>query len=297
MFAFKIWGHFASFRDPLTISQNLSLLLPPKTTVGGMMASILGIENYFNDKNYFDFGYSCIVLNEIRKKSFSQNYIDKYTNKISKKLTAYDSVMKKYREVEKIKKKIEGLKDSKGLKQVQFAKRQDRIQKETLNYEKKLHSFFLELDKLHSKQNEIFIKSKPTNRELILTPSYLIVIDNFKYEQEIIDLLKKHQSIFPFYLGNSEFPGNFKYVEMDIIENSIDEVHSFTPNIDLIEFRSNQKYSNLTIPLKVEGNRQYRDFKKVIFSNKIIHLKKRINGVKIKLTLEEQGREFGCDFI
>jgi CRISPR-associated protein Cas5h len=49
MFAFEIWGKFASFRDPFTISQNISLPIPPKTTVAGMMASILGVENYFDD--------------------------------------------------------------------------------------------------------------------------------------------------------------------------------------------------------------------------------------------------------
>jgi len=50
-------------RDPITISQNLSLPLPPKTTIGGMMASILGINNYFEDEEYFDFAYSCIRNN------------------------------------------------------------------------------------------------------------------------------------------------------------------------------------------------------------------------------------------
>lgn len=81
MFAFEIWGNFASFRDPFTISQNISLPIPPKTTVAGMMASILGVEEYLEKEAFSDFEYSVVVLNPIRKKSFSQNYINDYTSK------------------------------------------------------------------------------------------------------------------------------------------------------------------------------------------------------------------------
>lgn len=81
MFAFEIWGKFASFRDPFTISQNISLPIPPKTTVAGMVASILGIEEYLGKASFSDFEYSVVALNPIRKKSFSQNYINDYTSK------------------------------------------------------------------------------------------------------------------------------------------------------------------------------------------------------------------------
>ncbi|MEA1899229.1 MAG: CRISPR-associated protein Cas5, partial [Thermodesulfobacteriota bacterium] len=81
MFGFKLWGRFGSFRDPITITQNMTFSIPPKTTVGGMLASILGIDynEYFNDNEYFDFGYSLVLKNPVRKKSFSQNYIMDYT--------------------------------------------------------------------------------------------------------------------------------------------------------------------------------------------------------------------------
>ena len=88
MFAFEIWGKFASFRDPFTISQNISLPIPPKTTVAGMMASILGIEEYFEDSAFSSFKYSVVVLNPIRKKSFSQNYINDYTSKVQRHLNS-----------------------------------------------------------------------------------------------------------------------------------------------------------------------------------------------------------------
>lgn len=81
MFAFEIWGKFASFRDPFTISQNISLPIPPKTTVAGMMASILGVEEYLGNEAFSAFDYSVVALNPIRKKSFSQNYINDYTSK------------------------------------------------------------------------------------------------------------------------------------------------------------------------------------------------------------------------
>jgi CRISPR-associated protein Cas5h len=88
MFVFEIWGKFASFRDPFTISQNISLSIPPKTAVAGMMASILGIEEYLGRDDFSDFGYSVVALNPIRKKSFSQNYINDYTSKVQTHLNS-----------------------------------------------------------------------------------------------------------------------------------------------------------------------------------------------------------------
>jgi CRISPR-associated protein Cas5h len=130
LLAFEIWGKFASFRDPFTISQNLTFNLPPKTTIGGMMASFLGLPNetkendiaYFDEKDFFDFHYSCIIKNPIFKKTFSQNYINDYTKSSATKL-----------------------------------------------------------DVLLKGQNKDFkVSPKPINRELLLNPKYLIIIDNFK---------------------------------------------------------------------------------------------------------------------
>lgn len=307
MFVFKIWGNFASFRDPLTISQNISLPLPPKTTVGGMMASILGIGNYFEEENYFDFDYSCVVLNEIRKKSFFQNYIEKYTSRVGTKLTSYETAIKKYREVEKVKEKLFSLKQEKqellgqiSLKKVQMTKLEKlplQIYKQVKTISKKCKILDQEIDKFQQKQNETFTKPKPTNRELILNPAYLIIIDNFKYEEVIVKLLKEHCSIFPFYLGNSEFGGNFQYIDAKIIQYEIDEVDSFTDNAEIIDFNFEQKYSNLTMPLKTVNNRQYKDFQKIIFSDKTIKLKEKIKGLKLEFLLDNKPMEIGCEFI
>jgi len=307
MFAFKIWGSFASFRDPITISQNLSLPLPPKTTVGGMMASILGIENYFNDDEYFDFGYSCVMLNEIRKKSFSQNYIDKYTSRVGTKITAYESAIKKYRDVEKAKEKLLKLKREKeelmaltSPKKAQIAKLEKRpkeIYKQLKMINKKCKILQDEIIKWEKKKNETFTKPKPTNRELILNPSYLIIIKNFKYEEQIIKYLKNHSAIFPFYLGNSEFAGNFRYIDAEIISDKIDRVDSFTKNIGLIDFEFEQTYSNMTMPLRAIKERQYKEYQKVVFSDKSIKLKEPIEGLKLELSLDNQKVEFGCEFI
>lgn len=88
MFAFEIWGKFASFRDPFTISQNISLPIPPKTTVAGILASILGVEEYLEESEFSDFDYSVVPLNPIRKKSFSQNYINDYTSKVQTQINS-----------------------------------------------------------------------------------------------------------------------------------------------------------------------------------------------------------------
>lgn len=307
MFAFKIWGNFASFRDPITISQNLSLPLPPKTTVGGMMASILGINNYFEDNDYFNFDYSCIMLNEVRKKSFSQNYIEKYTTRVGTKITAYENSIKKYRDVVKTKEKLLNLKQEqeellklvfpKKAQIVKLEKKPKEIYKQLKILNKKCKILQEEIVKLEKKKSETFTKSKPTNRELILNPSYLICIDNFKYEKRLVELLKQHHSIYPFYLGNSEFAGNFEYIESRVIENKIDRVDSFTKSIEMIDFESEQKYSNFTMPLKVIGLRQYKEYQKVVFSDKTIMLKKKIEGLKLKLMLNNQEVELGCEFI
>ncbi len=307
MFAFKIWGNFASFRDPITISQNLSLLLPPKTTVGGMMASILGIEDYFNDSEYFDFGYSCIVLNGARKKSFSQNYIEKYTNRVGTKITTYEGVMKKYREVEKAKEKLLKLKKEKedlltltSLNKTQTRKLETipkNIYKQLKMIHKKCDTLQSEIIKWEKKKSKTFTKPKPTNRELILNPCYLIIIRDFKYKEQIIKHLKEHRTVFPFYLGNSEFAGNFKYIDAEILNDKIDRVDSFTQNIELIDFTFDQVYSNVTMPLRAVGERQYKAYQKVIFSDKTIQLKKPIEGRQIVFMLNNNKIKLSCEFI
>lgn len=91
MVAFEFRSRFGAFKDPLTISQNITLSIPPKTAVGGIMAAILGIDDYQDDAEFFSFTYSVIVPSELRKKSFSQNYINDYT---AKSLTQLNLLMK-----------------------------------------------------------------------------------------------------------------------------------------------------------------------------------------------------------
>ncbi len=87
MVAFEIRARFGAFRDPFTISQHLTLPFPPKSAVAGLLAAILGETDYLEDRRYRDFTYSVIVRNPVRRKSFSQNYINDYTQKSKARLT------------------------------------------------------------------------------------------------------------------------------------------------------------------------------------------------------------------
>ncbi|NLU35396.1 MAG: CRISPR-associated protein Cas5 [Wolinella succinogenes] len=236
MFAFKIWGDFACFRDPLTISQTVTFPFPPKTTVGGMMASIMGLEwsEWMEDESYFDFKYSVVLLNPIRKKSFVQNYINDYTKHVEGKL----------------KSKLErGLREAKN-------------------------------------------PQKQISRELILNPKYLIVIDKFKYESEVLEPIKNHESKFPFYLGNSEFLGNFKYIEASFEKQDVSNLHSFTKQTDNIDFmQAERKYTNTKMATKVIAGRLYRDYENFVICNKDIVLKSSFDGIAVKTA---EG-EFFCE--
>ncbi|MCR8684683.1 CRISPR-associated protein Cas5 [Campylobacter ureolyticus] len=86
MFAFKIWSKFGAFKDPMTISQNITLNFPPKTAVAGMMAAILGVDEYLKDDGFNSFKYSVVTNSNTLKKSFSQNYINDYTKKTNSHL-------------------------------------------------------------------------------------------------------------------------------------------------------------------------------------------------------------------
>ena len=132
MFGFKLRGNFATFRDPLTITHNLTLPIPPKTTTGGIMAAILGIDynDYFKDDEYFDFQYSLITQKLIRKKSFAQNYIADYTDRSAKKL----DVMIDYYST---KKNLMELTDERG--KLLFIKNPTKVEeKKTIAIEKKI---------------------------------------------------------------------------------------------------------------------------------------------------------------
>lgn len=227
MFAFKIWGKFACFRDPLGISQNITLPIPPKTTICGMLAALLGIDNYLNDDRFDDFKYSVILDTPILKKSFSQNYINDYT----------------------------------------------KFTKSHLN---SLLKFDMQKISLGLRDNKA--PQKPINRELLIYPKYIIFIDKFKLEDEAIYNLKNRISKFPFYLGNSEFAGNFEFIEIvNFTNKNFDEVSidSFVPQSKAhnICFDENILYSPICFAGSLDNDRSPKTHINLIFSNNQIRAK------------------------
>lgn len=246
MFAFEIWGRFAAFRDPFTISQNITLPIPPKTTVAGMMASILGVENYFADSAFTTFEYSVITLGSASKKSFSQNYINDYTSKVQTHINSLKKL-----EYEKI---STGLRDGKS-------------------------------------------PQKPINRELLLNPKYVIIIKDFAYEEKIMHHLKERISIFPFYLGNSEFAGNFKFIEITNFTNedaAQAKVDSFILESDLenITFEEGIRYSTITFATTLNQERTPLALSSVVIGSKPISIK---NLTIAKITCQDN--TYRCRFL
>ncbi|MBN1798038.1 MAG: CRISPR-associated protein Cas5 [Spirochaetales bacterium] len=277
MFALKLWSNFGVFRDPLTITQNITFMIPPKTTIGGMLASIIGIdyEDYFNELDYFSFNYSVVLdeVNTIRKNSFSQNYVEDYTKNAEIKFNAIDDLFSKENDI------TEDLSNMKSLTDTKLA--------EYKKLDKKLSKFFNDI-------SGKMTKPKPIFRELLINPNYLIFINNFKHEKEIIPLMKKHYSSFSLYMGNSEFPANYEFLECkEVNKEQLYEINSFTKNLDKIKFEDNRKYSTVYFATKVVGRREYRDYKKLVICNKPISFKEAIQGYHIKLSTGV----YNCEFV
>lgn len=236
MFAFKIWGKFGSFKDPMTISQNITVDFPPKTAVCGMLAAILGVDNFLKDREFSDFTYSIVFSKSIAKKSFSQNYINDYTEKTNSKL--------------------------------------DNLQK-------------LNFINIKDGLRDIKAPQKPINRELLINPSYLIFINNFKFENEIIHNLKNRIIKYSLYMGNSEFAANFKFLEIEKYDlKNFDEVmlDSFVEQdlVSKIEFEDNVLYKNNQISTKLNEDRSPISFLNLINSSSKIKLKN-IKAYEIKI--------------
>lgn len=227
MFAFKIWGKFACFRDPLSISQNITLPLPPKTAIGGMLAALLGVDDYLGDDNFMDFKYSVVLEGIVLKKTFSQNYINDYTKKTKTHLNSLKN---------------------------------------------------LDMQKISSGLRDRSAPQKPINRELLIDPKYTIFIDKFKFENKAIDSLKNRISKFPFYLGNSEFAGNFEFMEIvNFTYKNFDEVgiDSFVPQSKAhnICFDGNILYSPICFAGSLDNDRSPKTHINLIFSNDQIRAK------------------------
>jgi len=214
--------------------------------VAGMMASILGVEEYFDDEAFSTFSYSVVVLNPIIKKSFSQNYINDYTSKVQ---THINSLKKS-----DFSKVSTGLRDKKS-------------------------------------------PQKPINRELLLNPKYLIVIKEFKYEKQIISYMNDRISKFPFYLGNSEFSGNFRLIELKNVHKEIlktAKLDSFILEEDLkqVDFKEGVRYSTISFATKLSKSRTPIESTSVIVGSEPITMKE----ASVDIITTQLGK-YHCRFI
>ena len=260
MLGFKIWSRFGVFRDPLTITQNITFPLPPKTTIGGIMAAVLGIDynDYFCDPEYFLFEYSAIPLNPVRKKSFAQNYVKKYTERGYSKINA----IRKINNLEKL-----GKNESLALKNFKF--------------------------QIEGSQ-DYKTATAPIFRELLCDPAYLIFIRNYKHEEKLKRALEDHTTGFALYMGNSEFPANIAFIPItssEILKGSV--VDSFTTHPDLIEFEVNKRYTNLHFATLASDDREYSQYRKIIFSESGVLLKEPVEALKITT----ENKTYVCEFI
>ena len=291
MFCFKLWSNFGVFRDPLTITQNLTFPIPPKTTIGGMMASILGIDynEYFNDPEYFDFKYSLVLEKAIRKKSFTQNYVADYTKKSETKITAMGKFLKTRKKYNELVQEKERLKDC-----------SDPSKKEEtflMTADQKIETEFKKLGKSADNCSKVFNNSfrspKPIFRELLINPEYFIFVKDFKYEEQIIPLLQTHSSAFYFYMGNSEFPANYRLLDCEWELEGSNILNSFTSKPSKIVFEGGKKYTNVYMATKTIGEREYRDYKSFILCDKPILLKDKNQAIAVKTN----AGKYYCEFV
>lgn len=295
MFGFRLWGKFAAFRDPLTITQNISLPIPPKTTVGGIMAAILGIDynDYLEDEDYFQFKYSLVLVKPVRKKSFVQNYLMDYTKKSEKKFNAMKEFSEAKVECAKLNSEKAALLEKENLSKLE-EKKLVGIEKKIETKQKGLEKKFQRFNSIASKPfwEKAQEKTKPIFRELILDPEYFIFIKDFKYENKLIEYLENHFSVYNIYLGNTEFAANFENIEIEPEKILLRNLNSFTAQPDKIKFEVG-KYTNIYAATRVVGKREYRDYKKLIICDLGIKLKDAIEGYRIKT---KQG-VFNCEFV
>ncbi len=291
MFGLKLWSRFAVFRDPLTITQNLTFPIPPKTTIGGMLAAILGIEykDYFEDETYFDFGYSLVLQKSVRKRSFTQNYIADYTKKSETRYNAMKTLNSALVKYDKMVDEQQQL----GLKQTLSKPEQkklntmpDKIGKVKADIAKKQQAVW-------EKTASAFTQPKPIFRELLLSPEYLIFIKDFKYEKKAISYLKNHYSEFLLYMGNSEFAANYSFIECSEKPAKLQMLDSFTAHPDKIRFESGKKYTNIFAATKTVRDREYRDYQNLVFSSSKLNLNQPASGSIVATESEE----YCCEFI
>lgn len=90
--AFDLWGDYAHFRKYYTTTSPLTFSIPPRTTLCGLLAAIIGLDKteylqHFSDK---DASVAVQLLNDVKKITLAENLIDtkkagKMMNKIEQR--------------------------------------------------------------------------------------------------------------------------------------------------------------------------------------------------------------------
>lgn len=78
LLAFDIWGDYAYFRRGFTTTSTISFPFPSRTTVAGLVSSILGFErdSYYDIFNEDNSKIGINILNPVKKTRFNLNYIN-----------------------------------------------------------------------------------------------------------------------------------------------------------------------------------------------------------------------------
>ncbi len=78
LLAFDVWGDYAYFRRGYTTTSTISFPFPSRTTVAGLISSILGFErdSYYDVFNQQNSKIGLRILNPIKKVRFNLNYIN-----------------------------------------------------------------------------------------------------------------------------------------------------------------------------------------------------------------------------
>ena len=104
--AFDLWGDYAHFRKHYTTTSPLTFSIPPRTTLCGLLAAIIGLDKaeylrHFSDK---DASIAVQLLNDVKKITLAENLIDtkkagKMMNKIKQRTQIRFELLKdpKYR--------------------------------------------------------------------------------------------------------------------------------------------------------------------------------------------------------
>lgn len=100
--AFDLWGDYAHFRKHYTTTSPLTFSIPPRTTLCGLLAAIIGLDKteylrHFSDK---DASIAVQLLNEVKKTTLAENLIDtkkagKLMNRIKQRTQIRFELLKK----------------------------------------------------------------------------------------------------------------------------------------------------------------------------------------------------------